>query len=189
MKEQLFNNKSLNVKGFDSEEKNAALKMRLSFLQERSDVIIVFLSGYIDTYNTKYFNDQIDKVLSAGYIKLVLDCNQLNYMSSTGIGAMTGIMKTLKTRGGEIILVNIQPKVMDVFQLLGFSSFFAIKNSYEEVIDYLDKVKKPEISIFPKIFNCPMCKIKLKTSKAGKFRCSNCKTIIAINLEGRVSLA
>lgn len=188
MNEQLFNNKPTNVKGFDSEEQNSALKMRISCLQNRSEVIVVFLTGYIDTYNTNYFSNKIDKILSAGYMKLVLDCSQLNYMSSTGIGSMTGIMKALKAKGGEIILVSIQSKVMDVFELLGFSSFFAIKNSYDEVIKYLDCVKETTISIFPRAFNCPMCRTRLKTSKAGKFRCAHCKTIIEINLEGRVSL-
>ncbi|MCP4178729.1 MAG: anti-sigma F factor antagonist, partial [bacterium] len=46
----------------------------------------------------------------------------------------------------------------------------------------------PKSDIFPKIFRCPICSKKLKASKAGRFRCSECKTILAIDNSGQVFL-
>ncbi|MFQ3547304.1 MAG: anti-sigma F factor antagonist, partial [Termitinemataceae bacterium] len=43
-------------------------------------------------------------------------------------------------------------------------------------------------TVFPKIFSCPICSKKLKAVKSGRFRCSECKTILAIDNAGQVFL-
>ena len=45
-----------------------------------------------------------------------------------------------------------------------------------------------EDEIFPKIFSCPVCSKRLKATKSGRFRCSECKTILAIDNSGQVFL-
>ena len=65
-------------------------------------------------------------------LRLIFNCGGLNYVSSTGIGSFTAFLKAVKPRGGDIVLLEIQPKVYEVFQLLGFSQFFNIKDNLEE---------------------------------------------------------
>jgi hypothetical protein len=85
--------------------------------------------------------------------------------------------------------LEIQPKVYEVFQLLGFSQFFNIKDNLEDSIKFFRKGASTEAtSIFPKIFSCPICSKKLKALKPGRFRCSECKTILAIDSTGQVFL-
>ena len=95
----------------------------------------------------------------------------------------------VKTKGGDVVLLDIQPKVYEVFQLLGFSQFFNIKGSLTEAISFFNKDDSVlESSVFPKIFACPVCSKKLKAVKSGRFRCSECKTILAIDEQGQVFL-
>jgi ribosomal protein L37AE/L43A len=47
---------------------------------------------------------------------------------------------------------------------------------------------KKSSDVFPKIFQCPICSKKLKATKSGRFRCSECKTILAIDNSGQVFL-
>ncbi len=87
------------------------------------------------------------------------------------------------------MLLEIQPKVYEVFQLLGFSQFFNIKENLEEAVAFFAaKSEEGKGTVFPKIFKCPICSKKLKASKAGRFRCSECKTILAIDNAGQVFL-
>jgi anti-sigma B factor antagonist len=119
----------------------------------------------------------------------VFHCAGLNYVSSTGIGSFTAFLKAVKPRGGDLVLLEIQPKVYEVFQLLGFSQFFNIKENLEEAVSFFaQKGEGPQAGPFPKIFKCPICSKKLKASKAGRFRCSECKTILAIDNAGQVLL-
>ncbi|HRZ65188.1 MAG TPA: anti-sigma F factor antagonist, partial [Spirochaetia bacterium] len=91
--------------------------------------------------------------------------------------------------GGDIVLLEIQPKVYEVFQLLGFSQFFNIKDNLDEATAFFKQGDQTAAaSVFPKIFSCPICNKKLKAAKPGRFRCSECKTILAIDNSGQVFL-
>jgi anti-anti-sigma factor len=174
--------------GFD-DEKDDSLKIRLQTFDHVKELLVLYLSGYIDTYNSNYFQKRVAKAIDSGYIKLIFHCSGLNYVSSTGIGSFTTFLKTVKPKGGDLVLLEIQPKVYEVFQLLGFSQFFNIKDNLEEAVQFFAQKEKTEKGeIFPKIFACPICSKKLKAKKAGRFRCSECKTILAIDNTGHVFL-
>jgi len=174
------------VLGFD-DEKDESLKIKLEKVDEAC--LVLYLTGYIDTYNSNYFQKRILKAIETGYIKLIFHCSGLNYVSSTGIGSFTAFLKAVKPRGGDLVLLEIQPKVYEVFQLLGFSQFFNIRNSLEDSINFFKAANGTEASsVFPRVFSCPICSKKLKTQKPGRFRCSECKTILAIDNAGQVFL-
>jgi anti-anti-sigma factor len=176
------------VNGFD-DEKDESLKIKLQKVTEVEGGLVLYLTGYIDTYNSNYFQKRVQKAIEAGYIRLVFQCGGLNYVSSTGIGSFTAFLKAVKPRGGDLVLLEIQPKVYEVFQLLGFSQFFNIKDSLEDSINFFRKGTTTEaVSLFPKVFSCPICSKKLKALKPGRFRCSECKTILAIDSAGQVFL-
>ncbi len=176
------------VPGFD-DEKDDSLKIRLQKIDEVPGCLVLYLTGYIDTYNSNYFQKRVAKVIETGFIRLIFHCAGLNYVSSTGIGSFTAFLKAVKPRGGDLVLLEIQPKVYEVFQLLGFSQFFNIKENLEESVGYFaDKGGGGQAGPFPKIFNCPICSKRLKATKAGRFRCSECKTILAIDNAGQVLL-
>jgi anti-sigma B factor antagonist len=166
--------------------------LRIYIEEDSSDstLIILNLKGFIDTYNSADFQREVNKLIESGRIKILFNCSELNYVSSTGIGAFTAFLKSVKQKKGDIVLSFLQPKVFEVFQLLGFSKFFNISsNIVEGKKILLEGNKKEEVkSHFPKIFKCPICKKALKASKAGRFRCSECKTILTIDEEGHVFL-
>ncbi len=182
-----MNNNAI-IPGFD-EEKDDSLKIRLEKISEIENCVVLYLNGYIDTYNSSFFQKRVSKVVESGYTRLVFNCGALNYVSSTGIGSFTAFLKTVKPKGGDVVLLEIQPKVYEVFQLLGFSQFFNIKDSLADSIQFF-KTSGTEVKseVFPKIFACPICSKKLKATKAGRFRCSECKTILAIDNNGQVFL-
>jgi anti-sigma B factor antagonist len=176
------------VPGFD-EEKDDSLKIKLQKVDSVEGCLVLYLTGYIDTYNSNFFQKRVTKAVEANYVRLIFNCSGLNYVSSTGIGSFTAFLKAVKPRGGDLVLMEIQPKVYEVFQLLGFSQFFNIKDSLDEAVDYFVKGGQTgSTNVFPKIFKCPICSKKLKATKAGRFRCSECKTILAIDNSGQVFL-
>lgn len=175
------------VPGFN-DEKDDSLKITLEQVEDVQNCLIVYLNGYIDTYNSSFFQKKVQKIVESGFINLIFNCGALNYVSSTGIGSFTAFLKMVKPKGGDIVLLEIQPKVYEVFQLLGFSQFFNIKNSTPESVAHFKQASSIETSVFPKLFSCPVCSKRLKATKAGRFRCSECKSIIAINDQGQVFL-
>lgn len=177
------------VPGFDV-EKDESLKIRLQKIDAVKGCVALYLTGYIDTYNSNLFQKRVNKAIEAGYYKLIFHCGSLNYVSSTGIGSFTHYLRAVKPKGGDLVLLEIQPKVYEVFQLLGFSQFFNIKDNLDDAVAFFSASagNASASDIFPKIFRCPICSKKLKAAKPGRFRCSECKTILAIDKSGQVFL-
>ena len=88
-------NNNLIIPGFDN-DKDDSLTISLRKVDSISNCLVVYLSGYIDTYNSSFFQKQVMKVIEAGFINLIFNCSALNYVSSTGIGSFTVFLKTKK---------------------------------------------------------------------------------------------
>jgi anti-sigma B factor antagonist len=174
------------VPGFD-EEKNDSLKIRLQKIAV--ECVVVYCTGYIDTYNSAYFTGRISMIIAAGFSRIVFNLAGVIYISSTGIGSFTTFLKALRPRGGDMVLLQVQPRVFEVFQLLGFAQFFNVKENLEQAVAFLESSGTlAGASPFPRVFACPICEKKLKASRAGRFRCSECKTILAVDDGARVLL-
>lgn len=174
------------IANFDS-DKDDSLTISLRKVDGITNGLFVYLSGYIDTYNSSFFQKQVSKIIEAGYINLIFNCSALNYVSSTGIGSFTVFLKMVKPKGGDLVLLEVQSKVQEVFQLLGFAQFFNIRATASEAIAFFSEGKTIS-SVFPVVISCPVCNKKLKATRAGRFRCSGCKSIIAIHGNAEVSL-
>ena len=109
----MTNNNNL-VPGFN-DEKDDSLKITLDKIEDVPNCLNIILNGYVDTYNSSFFQKRIAKVVEAGYVNLIFNCAALNYVSSTGIGSFTAFLKMVKPKGGDIVLLEIQPKVYEVF--------------------------------------------------------------------------
>ena len=177
------------VPDFD-DGKDESIKIKIQRVEDVECCLFVTLTGYLDTYNSNSFQKSIQRAIEAGFTQLIFNCKELNYVSSTGIGCFTSFLKTVKPRGGDIVLLDIQQKVFEVFQLLGFSQFFNMKGNLDEAIEFFEQElnSKNKSDNFEKFFSCPVCAKKLKAVKPGRFRCSACKTIISVDTEGQVSL-
>ena len=176
------------VSGFDS-DKDDSLKITLCKIPGVQNGCMIILEGYIDTYNSSFFQKQMTKVIGAGFFNLLFDCKRLSYVSSTGLGSFTILLKMVKVKGGDIVLSEVQEKVVEVFQILGFSQFFNLKETTEEALEFLrDGGGKSMGTVFPKLFPCPSCGRSLQAAHAGRFRCTNCKAILTIKADGSVVL-
>ncbi|MCX7030959.1 MAG: STAS domain-containing protein [Spirochaetes bacterium] len=173
------------VKGFD-EEREESLKIRIEKIERLPNCLAVHLTGYIDAYNNSYFQRKATMAVEAGFTRLIFDMRGVNFIGSTGVGGLVFLLKTVKSKSGDMVLQEMQPKVYEVLQLLGFSQFFALTNGLEESLAHFSQ--KPPTSVFPRVFPCPICAVKLRAGRAGRFRCSQCRTILALADTGAVSL-
>ncbi len=62
---------------------------------------------------------------------LVVDLENVSYIPSTGVGALTMVLTTAKKREIPFKVYRIQPKVRAVFELLGFMNFFEEADHYD----------------------------------------------------------
>ena len=128
----------LGISGFD-EELDDCLTVNARKISEIESSCLLKLTGYIDTYNSAFFQKKTDMLIEAGYNNFILDCSDLNYISSTGIGSLASFLRNTQSKSGHLVLVSLQPNVHEVFMILGFTQFFTVKDTEEEAISILKK--------------------------------------------------
>lgn len=126
------------ISGFD-EDIDSSIRIRLGKIGD--DTLLVSLNGYLDTYNSNSFSKKTEAILKAGYRKIIFECSDLKYISSTGIGVFVNVLKQTKMlNNGDLVFASLNAKITDIFRLLGFHQFFTIKKTVAEAVEYLKTV-------------------------------------------------
>jgi len=173
------------VPGFDEEDDG--LKIVLSPVAKVSGGLLLTLDGHVDTYNSFRFQKRVRLAVESGFVRLVFDCGGLSHLSSSGVGSFMTLLKAVRPTG-DLVLFNVPPKVLDLLRLLGFSGIFNIRESVDEAVAFFAEGGSGEPAIFPLILRCPACRKRLEAKSPGRFRCPECGAILAVGLDGSVSL-
>lgn len=78
----------------------------------------LYLEGWLDTQAAPELGKEI-KGLS-DIERLILDFDQLEYISSSGLREVVSAYKKMKSLKGTFSVIQVSPEVMDVFRLTGF---------------------------------------------------------------------
>ena len=58
---------------------------------------------------------------------IIIDCTDLEYISSAGLRIFLGILQNAQERGGHVYIRNINDQVRTIFTITGFSNIFEFK--------------------------------------------------------------
>src|SRR5437763_14676923 len=97
--------------------------MATPFTIQRSsedDLTILSLEGYLDAHTAPIFENAVQEEIDGGHKQLIIDCERLSYISSAGLGVFMGCIEEIGVRGGDVQICGATPKVLQVFERLGF---------------------------------------------------------------------
>jgi anti-sigma B factor antagonist len=99
---------------------------------DQSDCRIVSVVGRIDTQTSPDFQTRMNELVSGGSSKIVLDCSDLEYVSSAGLRVILMAAKAAKAAGGDLKCCSMQDMVKKVFDISGFSVMIPICESVQD---------------------------------------------------------
>lgn len=99
-----------------------------------NNVHLVEVSGEIDLYTGPKVKDCIHNLIDAGTYNLIVDLENVRYMDSTGLGILMSALKRVEEKGGRIVIVCNNARVMKIFKLTGFVHTFSIFDSEADAI-------------------------------------------------------
>ncbi len=112
--------------------------------REQDSVSVLELKGYLDAHTASKLEEALHTLLSNARYNIVVNCRDLSYISSAGLGVFMEFIEDVRKHNGDIKLTNMSPKVYNVFDLLGFPLLYEIfKDEREAVSRFFDKSKKP----------------------------------------------
>lgn len=114
------------------------VKIDSRFADKNGEIMVVELEGYIDQSNYHRLQKMFDDIINSGCYKIIVDVENLDYMSSAGWGVFVGEVKRFRDNSGDIKLSNLHDDILDVFQLLEFYHILDHFSSIQEAAASFD---------------------------------------------------
>lgn len=95
---------------------------------------VVSLSGRIDSTAAVDFEEKLIEKIDAGTQTMVVDFQNVQFISSAGLRVLLLAAKKVKPYGGKILLCNMSKDVREVFDISGFSSIFEIHENTSDAV-------------------------------------------------------
>lgn len=87
---------------------------------------VVALQGRLDTTQADAVEKKIVEVLDQKHNRIIFDCKEMDYISSSGLRIFLIAQKKMMATGGKLKLCNLQPGIQEIFDMSGFSMIFSI---------------------------------------------------------------
>jgi len=95
--------------------------------REAGGVLVVDLSGRILLGDdSAYLRKMIRSLLDEGRTRIVLNLGDVDYIDSSGIGELVSAYSAVRSRGGELKLLNLNRRVRDLLQLTKLYTVFDV---------------------------------------------------------------
>ena len=95
-------------------------------IQQDGNQIIARLKGRLDTAAAAEITPNIEALADQADKHIVLDCAELEYISSSGLRLFLTLRKESSAKGGKLQVRNINADIRQVFMMTGFISLFEI---------------------------------------------------------------
>ena len=89
------------------------------------DCAVLRVTGEVDAYTAPMLRERIRELAAGGAVHLIADLGQVDFLDSTGLGALVGGLKRLREDGGSLALVITAPRILRIFQITGLTKVFA----------------------------------------------------------------
>jgi anti-sigma B factor antagonist len=121
------------------------MKLSVSSRQKMDGVYIIAPTGRLDTSTYQAMEDRVDVVLKEQPHTLVFDMERLDYISSMGVRVIAKAQKTMQAYQGKVVLLNLQPQIQKVFDIIKALPPQQVFSSMDELDDYLDRMQRQVI--------------------------------------------
>lgn len=110
-------------------------------------VFILYPVGRVDSNSYSILEKKVDYLMREGQAKsLIMDMAGVDYLSSMGVRVFMKAQKELKKRGGSLSMMNLQPQIKHVFEIINALPSMQVFSNIQELDAYLDEMQKKTIA-------------------------------------------
>lgn len=97
----------------------------------------ISLAGSLDTDTAGQLQDKIDQEIDSTVHMVIMDLKRLEFLSSAGLRVIFKTKKYMDSHEGKFMLLNLQPQVRKVFDIIKALDGMNVFKSQEEMDEYL----------------------------------------------------
>src|SRR2546423_8597356 len=101
-------------------------ELDISTEKDDSDAIVLGLTGEVDLYTCPELKTELLRVIDQGAKVVVVDLSGTTFMDSTGLAVLIRGVERLRTNGGRLAVVCVDPNLRKIFEVTGLDRVFSI---------------------------------------------------------------
>jgi anti-sigma B factor antagonist len=109
-------------------------EFRLDTVGPIGDCAVLQVTGELDVYTAPMLREQMRELSAKGAVHLIADLSGVDFLDSTGLGALVGGLKRLREAGGSLALVISTPRILRIFQITGLTKVLAAQPTVADAI-------------------------------------------------------
>jgi anti-sigma B factor antagonist len=99
-----------------------------------NDICILAPVGRLDVNTSELFREHLLQVIAAGTKNIVIDCENLDYISSGGLRVVLEGAKKIWQIEGKMVLCSLKDYLKEVFEVTQFDTFLPIAETVEAAL-------------------------------------------------------
>lgn len=101
---------------------------------DKGNISVIKLSGYLDAHTAPILESNFTELIDSSKFKIIVNFKDLAYISSAGLGVFMAYIEKIRNNSGDIKLTNMNDKVYNIFDLLGFPLLYEIFEKEDEAL-------------------------------------------------------
>ncbi len=119
--------------------------MEFYYDEVQDDVLIVKADGGLNAQTADQFVESLEKMVDGGLRKIIVDCSNLEHISSYGLGVLIRLHKRLDEQAGDVKFASVKGLIVDILRMTRLNKLFAIYPDVQKARLAFKEVKKPPI--------------------------------------------
>ncbi len=102
-----------------------------AIVKESENIVSIAISGFLDAHTAHILEGAIKEQIEKKNFNIEIDFKNLDYISSAGFGVFMEFIEEIRENAGDLVLINMNKKIRNLFELLGFDLLFKIQTLEE----------------------------------------------------------
>lgn len=112
-------------------------RVEIEKLDQPARTAVVVLGGYLYLSEAKKLTEEVETLILTGVKNLIIEMQDVCYMNSSAIAALSNCAASVSGGGGRAILTALNPTIEKVLETLGLLGMFTTARSREEALEML----------------------------------------------------
>jgi len=102
--------------------------------EKLGEAMVVSVGGSVDIYSSPELRGELKVALDGKVPRLVIDLSGVSFVDSSGLATLIEALQKVQVYAGKLLLCNLSPKVLGVFQLANLDHIFQIRETREAAL-------------------------------------------------------
>ncbi len=112
--------------------------VQIGAVGSQSDIMLIKIRGFLDTVVAYHLQEKVGALIKDGIFKYIINFEELEYISSAGIGFLSRMALELRKHHGKLIFINVPEQVRHLFEITRLIEMFTIGEDVQEAVNALE---------------------------------------------------